>query len=332
MITTSDLIRLPYTPDLTQGGIAYACRSLPNTYNRVGGSPVERLRRIVGSVAVEIAFRRYLNEKNVPFKVEGAAPFTDRDHYDVDLGGHRCDIKSYLITHRDQITEMRRDLGPLLKAPALVPLDQYASEDHTGQDIYLFAFLSALITSTRDELQKARAAGQPVHLIHAMPQTWMRPRAWQSLGRLVLKSESDQTLSVEIGGQNEERDYVTETLELPPRTRVEAQTDFFSLACLHASELPEGRLGLYSPGRSETYLANAFDWGNLWVYGMDILLAGWITREEFRHRSSLIQSGSRVYQYNQTKTKNLAVPVSDLKPLGNLLEKVREWTANRAEA
>ena len=39
MISASDIIRLPYTPDLTEGGIAYACRSLNYTYNRMGGSP-----------------------------------------------------------------------------------------------------------------------------------------------------------------------------------------------------------------------------------------------------------------------------------------------------
>jgi len=47
MITVSDFVHLPYTRDLTEGGIAYAVHSLPYTYNRMGGSPYERLRRIV---------------------------------------------------------------------------------------------------------------------------------------------------------------------------------------------------------------------------------------------------------------------------------------------
>jgi len=41
MLTASDLIRLPFPPDLTEGGIAYAVRSLPYTYNRMGGSPFD---------------------------------------------------------------------------------------------------------------------------------------------------------------------------------------------------------------------------------------------------------------------------------------------------
>ena len=62
MISTSDFIHLPYTLDLTKSGIAYAVRSLAYTYNRMGGSPYDRLRRIVAGVAVELAFRRYLAE------------------------------------------------------------------------------------------------------------------------------------------------------------------------------------------------------------------------------------------------------------------------------
>lgn len=329
MLTPADFIRLPYTPDLTEGGIAYACRSLPYTYDRMGGSPIDRMRRIVGGVAVEIAFRRYLSQQNVPFDVEGATPFTDRDRYDVALGGHRCDLKSYMLTHREQIRAVRRNPRLLLQAPALVPLDQHASEDYSGQDIYVFAFLSALITPGRKDLQKAQAAGQPVCLVHAMPQPWMRPLRWHSLGRLALKSEAEQTLSVELGGQNEQRDYVTETLSLPPHTRVEAQTDFYALACVRVSTLPEGRLGIHSPARAETYLIGPYDWGNIWVYGMSILLTGWLTREEFRCRARLLPVGVRVFQYSRTRTRNLAVPVADLKPLGGLLEKVRMWESAR---
>ncbi len=79
MITSSDFLHLPYTPDLTEGGIAYAIRSLPYTYDRMGGSPFNRLRRIVAGVAVELAFRRHLSEQDIPYDVKGATPFTDPD-------------------------------------------------------------------------------------------------------------------------------------------------------------------------------------------------------------------------------------------------------------
>jgi hypothetical protein len=326
MITASDLVHLPYTRDLTEGGIAYAVRSLPYTYNRMGGSPYERLRRIVAGVAVELAFRRYLSDQEIPFDVKGATPFTDPDRYDVSLGGRRCDIKSFLITYRDQISEMKRNPQIVLKAPALVPSDQHAADGRSDHDLYLFAFLPGLIAASQDDLQKVIAAGQPYYLIHAMPERWARPSTWSPLGRLVVKTEAEAAITLEIGGQNEGRELRSFLVEAPPHTRVEIENDLYSVAYLHARAMPEARVGIHCKARDETHLAGALEWGNIWVYGMGILIAGWLTREEFSRRAHPIREGARVFQYDRTRTKNLAVPVADLKPLSELFERVKEWS------
>jgi hypothetical protein len=325
MIGIKDFINIPYTPDLTEGGITYACRSLPHTYNRSGSSSFDHLRRITAGVAVELAFRRYLTQQNISFDVKGATPFTDPDRYDVSLGGHRCDIESFLISHRSQITALRADLGMVLKAPALVPLDQYSAEGHSANEIYLFAFLTGLIAVSPDDVKKAAVAALPAYLIHTMPTTWVRPQPWIPLGPLTLKSESDEILTLEIGGQNAAREFITCSLDLPPRTRTAVYTDFYSLAYLHVKSKPSARLGVLSPSRKETYLIKHNEWSNVWIYGMDIYLTGWISRSEFRQRASLIPEGSRVFQYDRTRSKNLAVSISELKPLSELFERVREW-------
>jgi hypothetical protein len=112
-------------------------------------------------------------------------------------------------------------------------------------------------------------------------------------------------------------------VELPPRTRVEVQNEFFSLAYVHIKSNPAARIGIYSPVHKDLYLIGAQDWGNIWVYGIDVVLTGYIAREEFGRRASFIQPGSRVFQYDTTQVKNLAVPVSDLKPLSELFERVK---------
>jgi len=325
VLSAADILRLPYTPDLTEGGIAYARRSLPHTYDRMGGSPFDRLRRIVAGVAVELAFRRQLAQQAVPFDVKGATPFTDPDRYDVSLGGHRCDIKSFLITHRDQISAMHRDPGLVLEAPALVPLDQHTAEGHSENDLYLFAFLTGLIAASLSDLEKAVASGQRTYLIHTFPRRWTRPQAWVPLGPLALKSEGDVTLTIELGGQDAERGFIRQAVELPPRRRLEIGGDFYALAYLHSTMKPEARLGIHSGSRKETYIVEPVEWGNIWVYGMDILLTGWITRREFRSRATLLREGSRVFQYDRTRTKNLAVPIADLHPLQDLFERVKAW-------
>ena len=326
MINCSDLLHLPYTRNLAEGGIAYALHSLPYTYNRMGGSPYDRLRRIVAGVAVELAFRRHLSERNISFDVKGATPFTEPDRYDVALGGRRCDIKSFLITHRSQITEIRRNPQILLRAPALVPSDQHAGSEHWLHDLYLFAFLPAMIAASQHELQKVITAKQPHYLVHVMPDGWKRPVKWNPLGKLVLKSESEQAQILEIGGQDEGRALRSCTVELPPRTRVEIESEFFSLSYIHTKSMPSARIGIHSPVRRETYMIGVPDWGNIWVYGLGILLAGYMTREEFSRRASPIQAGSRVFQYDQTQVKNLGVPVSDLRPFSELFERVKAWS------
>jgi len=323
MLSSTELIHLAYTHDLTEGGIAYALRSIPYLYNRMGGSPYDSLRRAVASAAVQLAFRRYLSEKNIPFEVKGAAPFTEHDRYDVLLGRQRCDIQSFLISQRDRLSEMRRNPQVLLKTPALVASDQHAGDIHSQFDVYLFAFLGGLITTSASELQKVIEAKQPHYLVHVMPDAWNRPRKWNPLGVLVLKSESDEAQTVEIGGQDEGRTMRSCIVELPPRSRVEIQNGFFSLSYIHIKSTPGARIGIRSPAHKETYLIAAQDWGNLWIYSPDILLAGYITRDEFSRRASFIQPGSRVFQYNATQVKNLAVPISELKPLSELFERVK---------
>ncbi len=327
MLTVSDLLHLPYTCDLTEGGIAYALHSLPYSYSRTGNSLYDHLRRVVAGTVGELAFRRYLSEQNIPFEVKSAAPFAEPDRYDVWLGGRRCDLKSFLISHRDQITEIHRNPQIVLGAPALVASDQHAGEGHAGRDLYLFAFLAGLTATSQSDLHKVMETQQPHYLIHVMPEAWKRPSKWCPLGKLVLKSEAEESLTIEIGGQAEGRERRSCLVELPPQKRLEVENGFFSLSYLHIKTKPTARIGIHSPIRKETHLVGAQDWGNIWVYGMDVLLAGYITYEEFSRCASFIQAGSRVFQYDQTYVKNLAVPVSDLRPLSELFERVKVWSS-----
>ena len=137
---------------------------------------------------------------------------------------------------------------------------------------------------------------------------------------------------VEVGGQSEDRGFIACTVELPPRQRVQVEGGFHSLSYVHANSRPSARLGIHSPSRAETYLIRPSEWGNIWIYGMRIYLAGWITREDFRHRASAAQEVSRVSQYERTRSKNLAVPISDLHPLPDLISRVRSWVESRSSA
>jgi hypothetical protein len=323
VINAGDILRLDFTPDLTQGGISYACYSLPQLYTKAGYAARNVLRQTVAQVAVELALRRHLVEKRIPFEVRGAVPFTAPNHFDVMLRGQRCDIRTFLITNRNQIHSIQMDPGLILEAPALVPVDQYAAEGQSNQDLYLFAFALGTNADSPADGGRSRESEGRMHLLHVMPGSWAHPRAWIPLGPLVLKSEDLEALALEIGGQDRDRGNLARSVVLPPRTRLEVADDFHSVTYLHVGARPTGRLGIRSPSRKETQVADPTEWRNIWINGTDIYVAGWITREQFRQRAILLHEGSRVFQYSRTRTRNLAVPVSELKPLTQLLERAR---------
>lgn len=320
MLSPADFLRLPYTPDLTEGGIAYALRSLAYTYEREGRSPYGRLRRLVANVAVEVAFRRYLSMNNIPYEVKASTPFTDRERFDVVLNGHRCDLKSFLISRRDQITQVRKNPTALLDAPALVPSDAHAGDGHSYNDLYLFAFMNGLVAASKEELGKVIVKGQPHYLVHVMPPGWCKPLNWIPLGALTLKSESAKELIVEISGQDEARNMKRKGLSLPPGVKVKLDETFYSITSLHVRRMPEARIGIRCERFGEAHIVVPHEWGNIWVYGMDILMAGYTTYEEMGTRSTLLQPNARTFQYERTHVKNLSMPLARLKPIGRLFD------------
>ena len=89
--------------------------------------------------------------------------------------------------------------------------------------------------------------------------------------------------------------------------------------------MPDGTIGVHSPNLDKTYLVDSMGWGNIWVYGMDIILGGYITRGEFRQKAHHLPAGSHTFQYPRTRTENLALPFHQLHPLIELFSKAQKW-------
>ena len=319
------ILRLPYDATLTVAGIEYAKKSLHFTYNRMGLHAAARLRKIVAGVAVELAFRRWLDAEGVPYDLLGATPFTEPDRYDLRLGGRRCDVKSFVIGERAEISTVRRDPAWLLDAEALVPEDQFGSDRLEANDFYLFGFLAGLETRRRTELERALLAEQPVYLLYTLDQpAWLGAAQWRSLGRLVLKTDLPEALEFEIGGQSGARIPHVERLALGPRERTVTAGEYHALHYLHPARLPGGTLGVRSAVLGETVLVPPQRWENIWVYGIEIFLAGWLTKAEFRARSRTLPAGTPVRQYPRgTQTDNRAAPIRALRDVRELAELIR---------
>jgi hypothetical protein len=272
---------------------------------------------LVASTAVEVAFRRHLSQENIPFEVKATTPFTDRERFDVVLKGHRCDIKSFLISHREQILTIRKDSNTLLEAQALVPSDSHAGDGHSYNDIYLFAFINGLVALSQADMQKVLAKGQPHYLMHVLPMNWRRPNYWKPLGNIIVESALDEELMLEVYGQDEGREMKRVTVSISPYGRASIPESFYAIAALHVRRMPDAKVAIQLES-GESHIIPPYEWSNIWVYGMDIFMTGYASYEEISQRATLLPPGARTFQYERTHVKNLSLPVSKLKPLKNL--------------
>jgi hypothetical protein len=161
---------------------------------------------------------------------------------------------------------------------------------------------------------------QSHYLIYLLPRSWSNPVQWVTLGKMALKSENIQPVTLVMGGQIENMQSQTQEVILPPGLRVEIQNDFYSLVYMHVSPNPNGRVGVYSPRLSQTIIIQPNDWGNIWLYGMKVILCGYTNHGEFRQHAHELPAGSRVLQYLQTPEKSLGLPVANLHPMEELFE------------
>lgn len=335
MLTKTDLLHLDHTPDLTEAGILSTCHWLASSSQYSGKKSFADLCRKIAGVSVELAIRRLLAERQVPVKNLETEPFLDPPRHQLSLGGHRLHLNSCLLANKARIRSIRKDPAELLHASASIPLEQFVSEAVTGKDLHLFAFLLGLTARSKADRQKLEATHEPHFYLAVLPKNWSQPGAWISLNPIVLKSEADQPVTVELGGLNASREFTRSWLLLQPGTRTRVTDDFYSLAYIHLQDHPRARLGLHSPRirqPSKTHIIQPEEWGNVWVYGLELWLAGWLNQEEFRRKALILPAGQGSFHYSNTRPKNVSVPLTELKPLAELLEQARSGQANKTNA
>ncbi len=327
MLTPSALVCLPYTPDLIQAGITYACRARVLAYADLDASPLAALRRVVADKAVELAFRRYLEAEGVLYRTIRVTAFTDPERYDVEVGGRRCDLRTFPIFRKAVIPRIQRHPNELLRSLALVPANQIQSPDSSDRDLLVFSFVSGWVAWRSAELKRACQMGQPVFLMYPMSVEWTRPAKWGVLGALTLKLESGPPVVLEVGGQNAQKVFQVERVELSAQKAINLEKSFYSLAYLQVDQLPSGRVGLYSSRLKKTVVIEPAHWGNIWIADMSMILMGCIARSEFRQRAVFFSRGSYVWPQGRANAEYYALPMDALYSVASLVEQVRLWSS-----
>ena len=319
-LTASDLVQLKCETGDIQAGIQYASRSLHYTYNRMHLQPADRLRKIVVGKIFERAFQRWLTKHDVKYDFAGETTFDKKDRYDIGINGRACDLKSYLLRRKDQISQVESSPARLLKASALVPLDQITNPNLKPTDIYIFGFITGQEARDLLDLQTLQEKDLPHCLLHVVDQAiWQFTANNQSPQKIILKSNARLPNDIQLGGLDEHGRFVQETLKLNPQNRVESNQNYTALFYVRPLQWLDGELGITYATLHKPEIISPNDWQNIWLYGRQIFLCGWMNKREFRKKSERLPAGGQTLQYTRTKTINCTLPIQELRPMADLL-------------
>ncbi|TAK14528.1 MAG: hypothetical protein EPO32_01150 [Anaerolineae bacterium] len=330
-LDVQDFIRLQFDPDTTRAGIDYVLRWLAQPGQRAAPT-YDALREQVAEKAAELAFRRLLESEGIPHRFIESNTFQEAGVFDVSLGGRRTTLCTTLVSGRKDISRFHHYPARFLGAPALAPAEPHRRPGQGDEDLYLFAFVTGLVTRGHASLNRAMQAGQPVYLASLLPPAWASPPQWRAMADLALKSEEEDSLEIEVFGLDGARRFQSCPVTLPPRARVNVPAEFHTLTALRANRLPDARLGLHSPAvAASPKLLGPLDWHNLWAYGMQVFFVGYQTRGEFGRGAGVLRQGALALGVPAARQDYLTRPVNTLRPLPELFDLVHIWEDQRGK-
>ncbi len=328
MLTVSDFVHLPYSPDLTPAGIHHACRSFPPKDDYLGKALSGRLHRLAARTAAELAFRRHLSALHLAYQNWAEAPFSTPQQVDVSLGNRRCVLQSLLISQASQVHRLQQDPSRLLSASAFVPEEELFSSTHSDLDLLIFTCVLASALTGSQTIRRAQDAGKTLYLFHPLPPAWFLPALWAPLGDLTIWHEQPCMLYLELGGLDAHRAFVAEQFSLAAGEKYRTSHAYYTLSYLHSTSLPPGRLGVHSQRLKQTHWIQPMEWDNLWLSGAEIILAGWISRGSFRQQADRLYRGGGSFLSPRTSSPHCWLPVHQLRPMQELFDSVRQWQGN----
>lgn len=318
-MSESKFIQINATEDLTEAGVTYVTRYM----GQLDAPAPDHLRQTVVDKIIDLSFRRLVTERDVPHTLEPSTSFITRDHFEITLGGRRCVFVSRLIRKKESVSEIHKDPSKLTENQIFQPVNQGDTRPR-DEDIYIFAFMTGLVTRKHKDLQIAIEADQPTALVFPTPRNWVYPANWSGLGELILKGDTEEPVTITLGGLNGEKEFITKQIHLTPKERTSVGDEFYGLSYLHTDNLPDGRVGLHSPVMKDTLLITPYDWENLWVYGMNIYFVGYMSVGEFNRKSTRFEAG-RYTGDLRVGNDTMAVQVNQLRPLTDLFVRANNW-------
>jgi len=325
MISPSDFVNLKYSNDLTQAGIDYLCQVLPYEQLHSGKIKIDEIREIVCESAIELAFRRYINLHQIPHAIYVEKLYTNPLRSEIAIGGRRCKLISKTLTQKRQIRNIRKSPEALMKEPATIREEVFSSDFITDNDILIFCYLNALITPNYQSIGSVSSANLPIFLVHTMPQKWSNPNKWARFEDLSIEGRTKREQYLGLTGLDDQRQILIEDITLSSNSQYSIQKNFFTLSFIHTNTLPENQITLRNQTLGEYRSINPKNWMNIWIYGLEIIIAGYITLGEFRNVAEDSTIFSRIIDPRNSQIETCSIPIGKMHSIEELISRVKTW-------
>lgn len=314
-----DWISIPYDESLSSSGAHLACRALAHDDPANWPPPVSRLHEACAGFAAELALRRWFERQMVPHRLLQDKPLTRPWHPGILLGGRRLDLQCMLLFRRAQIRQLKRNPSRLLDAHAHIPLRTLSAPVMDEGDLVVVAVLVGLTARSPYDIQKASASRLPMHLISTAPDaTWMSKSRRSYLGPITVSCQDPQPFNLELAGQNTARQWQTETLTLIQGSAT-SSLKFRAVYYVHTDHLPSTPLLLKGAALDKRWITPTRDWKNLWIYGMDVIFVGWLTKGAFMQQAQRMPAGTRMRFGERMQHESLVLAFHKLRPMNRLI-------------
>ena len=289
--------------------------ALPWLAGRQAKLSVPRLRQLVKDQAAVLALSQWLAEGHLDYRLEATLQ-ARLGREPIQVQRRRLYPFSTLVSRREIIRRLRRHPQKELNPSWWATMPEARWQDAEGQpgDILIFGYVLALVTTSPEEHVRAQAKGLPLRLLFPLPSEWQRAHRPQPLS---LKYEGPGPLSLTLHGQTGQG-LGTYELTLPEKQRLTPPPRWAELYAVSTAEVPQGRLGMSQQGVKEPLIVHPTQWGNLWLYGLEVWWLGYLTRRAFDQQARRLPAGHPKGAGVRLAQTAYGVPLSVLRPMEDL--------------
>jgi hypothetical protein len=315
------LLHLPFERDLSFAGLTYLCQEL-HRFPQI--NKAKTLKALGGTIASELALRRWLEAQQVTYYLVNTTPFTEPNRTQIILGGRRVLVSTKLLhgsssRHRypgDNLLKRRRWVH--------VPLTTQRIRRLEEGDLCVFSTIHERTSGAIAQKVYYDGLFQPKAYLAIAPGFLRSPKPpWKPIRAIRLTLKSSQPLCLDLAAVGREHGLEFYILRLSPSATARLREATYSIQYLRSKTRPSGEISLQFHRARPNWNISPDSWLNLWLDAEEIVFLGWITLGDLRARAARTRAPDEQGQ-RRISTTVLSLPTHDLKPMKSLINYLQE--------